>query len=66
MFTKGSRIGRSRGIALAIGWARLAAILDTGLDAFMAGERADHRASYVAATLQVRPWFDGFVKPTAH
>ncbi|MGI9176295.1 MAG: alpha/beta hydrolase family protein [Pirellulales bacterium] len=29
-----------------------------------AGERADHRASYVSATLQVKPWFDSFVKPT--
>lgn len=28
-----------------------------------AGERADHRASYVAATLAVKPWFDGFMKP---
>jgi hypothetical protein len=28
-----------------------------------AGERADHRASYVSATLDVKPWFDGFVKP---
>ncbi|MBM4010609.1 MAG: alpha/beta hydrolase [Planctomycetes bacterium] len=30
---------------------------------FSAGERADHRASYVSATLAVKPWFDGFVKP---
>lgn len=32
---------------------------------FSAGERADHRASYVSATLEVKPWFDGFVKPAA-
>jgi pimeloyl-ACP methyl ester carboxylesterase len=32
---------------------------------FSAGERADHRASYISATLQVKPWFDSFVKPTA-
>jgi pimeloyl-ACP methyl ester carboxylesterase len=30
-----------------------------------AGERADHRASYVSATIGVKPWFDGFVKPSA-
>jgi hypothetical protein len=30
-----------------------------------AGERADHRASYVSATLQVKPWFDEFVKAAA-
>jgi hypothetical protein len=32
---------------------------------FSAGERADHRASYVAATLEVKPWFDGFVERAA-
>lgn len=30
-----------------------------------AGERADHRASYVSATLRVKPWFEGFVKASA-
>jgi pimeloyl-ACP methyl ester carboxylesterase len=29
------------------------------------GERADHRAAYVSATLAVKPWFDGFVTPAA-
>jgi pimeloyl-ACP methyl ester carboxylesterase len=37
----------------------------TQVEFFSAGERADHRGSYVAATLQVKPWFDGFVKPAA-
>ncbi|MFM8984707.1 MAG: alpha/beta hydrolase family protein [Planctomycetia bacterium] len=37
----------------------------TQVEFFSAGERADHRASYVAATLAVKPWFDGFVKPAA-
>lgn len=32
---------------------------------FSAGEQADHRASYVAATLEVKPWFDGFVQRAA-
>jgi len=32
---------------------------------FSAGGRADHRASYVSATVQVKPWFDGFVSATA-
>jgi pimeloyl-ACP methyl ester carboxylesterase len=26
-----------------------------------AGQRADHRASFVQATFEVKPWFDGFV-----
>lgn len=30
-----------------------------------AGERADHRASYVSATLKVKPWFDELVKAAA-
>ena len=37
----------------------------TQVEFFSAGERADHRASYVSATLQVKPWFDGFVKDAA-
>ena len=37
----------------------------TQVEFFSAGERADHRASYVSATLQVKPWFDSFVKPAA-
>ena len=37
----------------------------TQAEFFSAGERADHRASYVSATLQAKPWFDGFVKPAA-
>lgn len=35
----------------------------TQVEFISAGERADHRASYVSATLQVKPWFDSFVKP---
>jgi len=30
---------------------------------FSAGERADHRASFVQATLDLEPWLDSFVKP---
>jgi pimeloyl-ACP methyl ester carboxylesterase len=30
---------------------------------FSAGERADHRASFVQATLAVKPWLDSFAKP---
>jgi hypothetical protein len=37
----------------------------TQVEFLSAGERADHRASYVSATLAVKPWFDGFVKPAA-
>lgn len=37
----------------------------TQVEFFSAGERADHRASYVSATLQVKPWFDGFVTATS-
>jgi dienelactone hydrolase len=37
----------------------------TGVEFFSAGARADHRASYVQATLALKPWFDGFVKPAA-
>lgn len=33
----------------------------TMVESLSAGERADHRASYVAATLAVKDWFDGFV-----
>jgi hypothetical protein len=35
------------------------------VESFSAGERADHRASFVQATLDVKPWFDGFVKSVA-
>ena len=35
----------------------------TEVEFFSAGERADHRASYVSATLEVKPWFDSFVQP---
>ena len=34
----------------------------TEVEFISAGERCDHRASYVAATLEVKPWFDGFVQ----
>jgi pimeloyl-ACP methyl ester carboxylesterase len=37
----------------------------TNVEFFSAGERADHRAAYVSATLAVKPWFDGFAKPAA-
>lgn len=37
----------------------------TSVEFFSAGERADHRASFVQATLALKPWFDGFVKPAA-
>lgn len=30
---------------------------------FSAGERADHRASFVQATLAIKPWLDSFVEP---
>lgn len=30
---------------------------------FSAGPRADHRASFVQATLDLKSWFDGFVRP---
>ena len=35
------------------------------VESFSAGERADHRGSFVQATLDVKRWFDGFVKPAA-
>lgn len=34
-----------------------------GVEFFSAGERADHRASFVQATLDLEPWLDSFVKP---
>jgi hypothetical protein len=34
----------------------------TQVEFFSAGERADHRASYVSATLQVKLWFGSFVR----
>jgi pimeloyl-ACP methyl ester carboxylesterase len=34
-----------------------------GVEFFSAGERADHRASFIQATLDLKPWFDGFVRP---
>jgi pimeloyl-ACP methyl ester carboxylesterase len=37
----------------------------TQVEFLSAGERADHRASYVSATLGVKDWFDGFLKPAA-
>ncbi|MEY3206271.1 MAG: hypothetical protein RLZZ21_2602 [Planctomycetota bacterium] len=37
----------------------------TQVEFFSAGERADHRASYVSATLEVKPWFDSFMTPAA-
>jgi hypothetical protein len=30
---------------------------------FSAGERADHRASFVQATLEAKAWFDTFARP---
>ena len=36
----------------------------TAVEFFSAGPRADHRASFVQATLDLKPWFDGFVRPT--
>lgn len=45
---------------IAIDFARL--LGSTQVEFFSAGERADHRASYVAATLAVKPWFDSFVQ----
>lgn len=45
---------------LAVDFSRLLGCQD--IEFFSAGERADHRAAYVAATLAVKPWFDGFVK----
>jgi hypothetical protein len=44
---------------IAIDFARL--LGSTQVEFFSAGERADHRAAYVAATLAVKPWFDSFV-----
>jgi pimeloyl-ACP methyl ester carboxylesterase len=35
------------------------------VESLSAGERADHRSSFVQATLDVKPWFDGFVKSAA-
>ena len=35
----------------------------TGVEFFSAGSRADHRASFVQATLDLKPWFDSSVKP---
>jgi|GEM_PF-2936505 len=32
---------------------------------FSAGERADHRASFVQATLALKPWLDALVTPPA-
>jgi hypothetical protein len=34
----------------------------TSVEFFSAGERADHRASFVQATLDLRPWFDSLAK----
>lgn len=34
----------------------------TSVEFLSAGERADHRASFVQATLDLKPWFDGFVR----
>jgi hypothetical protein len=34
-----------------------------GVEFRSAGERADHRASFIQATLDVKPWFDGFTQP---
>jgi pimeloyl-ACP methyl ester carboxylesterase len=36
----------------------------TNVEFLSAGERADHRASFVQATLDAKAWFDTFVKPT--
>ena len=35
----------------------------TNVEFLSAGPQADHRASFVQATLSVKPWFDGVVKP---
>ena len=35
----------------------------TAVEFFSAGPRADHRGSFVQATLDVKPWFDGFTGP---
>jgi len=35
----------------------------TSVEFFSAGERADHRASFIQATLDLKPWFDSSVKP---
>ncbi len=35
----------------------------TGVEFFSAGPRADHRASFVQATLDLKPWFDSSAKP---
>lgn len=31
-------------------------------EAFSAGDKADHRAAYAYSLLEVKPWFDGFLK----
>ena len=48
---------------MAVDFSRLLGSKD--VEFFSAGERADHRASYVSATVQVKPWFDGFVSASA-
>lgn len=48
---------------IAIDFARL--LGSTQVEFHSAGERADHRAAYVAATLAVKPWFDSFVPRAA-
>jgi hypothetical protein len=35
----------------------------TSVEFFSAGERADHRASFVQATLEAKAWFDTFARP---
>jgi len=35
------------------------------VESFSAGERADHRASFVQVALDVKPWFEGCVNPAA-
>ena len=35
----------------------------TSVEFFSAGERADHRASFVQATLDAKAWFDTFARP---
>lgn len=37
-----------------------------GVEFFSAGERADHRASFIQATLDLKPWLDGFVRPAVN
>lgn len=69
MFATGSRIGSTRAGVLVLAWALLTVCLpvwaDEAFTSVVTGERADHRGSYVAATLEVKPWFDSFVKPAA-